>query len=308
MAEGEVRTAPLILPVEPVAGTLASGPVSIHVNNEGGIVDLQSESLAGRLGLARGDRLNAVSNPRIYKVVEGVKLIASATRLTLEHCGRRLHLVSRLPAWFGRQREHPDKGRTIDNAVVLWCFTPDGAEPDVASSKRISRTHFALERDGARCRLRDGAPARDDCGNILTGGPVTASGYGIAVDEKPLSPCGTMWFAAGREAEIALAPQVKDDGVLKLHLKVLPVPENRAEAAGVSLSREDAVPESYLVLWGEVDLGLIDAKLSGRMVSWDGTRFLLRETDGGERPLAVGDVFGAPPSMVRVMPFRQLGV
>lgn len=300
--EKEVWTAPLALLVEP-ASAGGSSPISISIggDNVGDIGGLLSGVRPG------GDRLRTVANPRRFLPVRGLVLESSPTRLTLDGGGRRLHLVARRPAWFGRQCEKPGKGRTTDNAVVLRVFSSDGTTRDDAASNAISRTHFLVEPDGQRCRLRDGYPARDASGNILPGGVVGASGNGTSVNGETLPGRGSATFAAGESATVAVAPDSAGSPVLALRLSVPRSASSRQSAAGALLRRADSVPESYLALWAEADLGEIEESLRGHCVVWDGARFCLRCPDGSERFLAPGLSFGPASFRVKVETFRQIG-
>ena len=309
-SEAEVRTASLILPVEPAARPDAAGSISINVSNDGGLVDLSSDALAGRFGLPPKDRVSTVSNPRVFRPVEGVALVSAPTRLTLEADGRRLHLLARSPVWFGRQNERPGKGRTRDTAAVLLPFASGGAEPDFAAARHISRTHFLVEPDGPRFRLRDGSPERDENGNIESCVPVRGSGCGTAVDGARLTALGFAPLPTGRNVRVTLAPDVREGGVLELDARSVPDASSPDRAAGALLRRRDGVRESYLALRceAEADLGEAQDALRGRTVLWDGARFLLREPDGSERALVAGDSFGPPEARTRAIPFRQFGI
>lgn len=306
-SEAEVRLATLILPVEP-AGGHGSGGLSIQINNDGGLVDFQSPGLAERIGAAGKDYVATTSNPRRFRPVEGLALLATPTRITLAVGETRFHAVSRRPAWFGRRDERPEKGRLKDNAIALRVFSPDGSMPDPELSYYISQTHFLIEQDGPRCRLQDGKPARDEAKNILPGGPVAPSTCGLSVDGEALAPRGYYSLAAGEEAEVVLAPGLREGGALSLHLSCMPDAFGAPECAGALLRRNDAIAEAYLPLWGAVDLGGVDAALRGWILSWDDVRFLLQEPSGEARALAVGRSFGPPETPVRVLPFSQRGI
>lgn len=306
--EAEVRLATLILPVEPASGR-GPGGLSIQVNNNDGIIDFQSPGLAERLGALGKDYVATTANPRRFRPVEGLVLLATPTRITLAIGDTRLHAVSRSPAWFGRQDERPEKGRTKDNAIVLRVFSQDGTVPDSKLSRYISKTHFLVERAGTRCRLRDGEPARDEkTGNILPGGPVAASTNGLAVDGTKLAPRGYFSLVAGQEAEVVLAPGLREGGALSFRLSGVSDAFGTHACAGALLRRNDAVAEAYLPMWGAVDLGAFDAALAGWILSWDGARFLLRDSSGDERALAIGRTFGPPETPVLVLPYSQKGI
>lgn len=298
-SETEVWSAPLgFVEVRPDAAA-ASGSGSVTINIQGGNAGDFGNLISGA---------SQTPDARYRTIRPAPRLSSSPTRLTLESSGRRLHLLARQPAWFGRQGERAEKGRTFDNAAVLHVFSPDGNVSDSAASSEISRTHFLVERAGSRCRVRDGAPNRDPAGNILPGGPVQASKFGTAVDGRILSPLEAVILVPGETCELALAPRAREGGVFSLRLAALADVQDGRSCAGALLRRADSVPESYLALWGEADLGAVAPALCGHSVQWDGTRFTLRSPDGAETVLATGLSFGPAEFPVRVETFHQIGI
>ena len=301
--EPEVWTAPLVMLVEP--REQASSPFTINIRNEGDLADISLGSLADRIPRAAtsAERLRAVANRRAFEPMHGCVLASAPTRLTVETGEGLLHLVARRPAWFGRQSERPEKGRTEDNAVVL---RPASGSPGSAEAALcISRTHFMVGKNGAACLLRDGAPARDASGNILRGGVVACSGGGTEVDGTLLPPCGAVSIRAGETCRVVLAPGARSGGALALELSSVPDSADSRVSAGALLRRGDGVRESYLALWGEAGLGAACGRLRGFAVRWDGARFVLRGPDGEDRPLAAGDAFGPQDFPARAVPFKQ---
>ena len=301
-SEPEVWESPLLLAVAPSAAH--ASPFTINIHNEGDLAEISLDALAGLSEGGGGDPLRALDNPRRFAPVAGLRLVSSPTRLTLRFGGRRLHLVARTPAWFGRQSERPEKGRTRDNAIALRCATADGSL-DASSTCYLSRTCFLVERDGDRCRVREGAPARDEKGNVLPGGVISPSGCGVAVDGERLPPRGAISLAAGEEHAVSAAPGAPGGG-LALHLLALPAADAPSACSGALLRRADALPESYLVLWAEADCGEFEPALAGWRVRCDGAAFALRRPDGALLPLVPGTVFGPRDHAVSTHAFQQI--
>ena len=298
--ETEVFTAPLLLLVQP--RDEAQTPIIIQNGPNSPILGDFANGLP-RVETA-ADRLRAVANPRVFHPLD-LLLVSGPTRLTLHTPAGLLHLVSRAPAWFGRQGEKPEKGRVRDNAVVLR-LAPDAPEELSCAFPCVSRTHFLVEKDGAACRVRDGAPARDDKGNILPGGVVSGSRFGLAVDGESLSPCGWASVPVGESRTLSLAPSVREGGAFSLELHSLPDAERPSVSAGALLRRADGREEAYLPLWGTVDLGAFAPELAGISVRWDGARFSVGQAGRPESPLASGDSFGPDSWRCVAAAFSQL--
>ena len=302
-SEPEVFVASLILLVQPRDGGVRPQFFFQNGPNSPMLGDI---SLGGALPRAESaaERLHAVANPRVFRPLP-CTLVASPSRLTLRTPDGLLHLVSRSPAWFGRQGEKPEKGRVRDNAIVL--HSAPGASPEAARAALcISRTHFLVEKDGPACRVRDGSPVRDTNGNILPGGAVSASRGGLSVGGETLSPCGFAAVPAGETRTVRLSPTMREGGVFSLDLLSVPSAEDPSVAAGALLRRQDGVAEAYLPLWGAADLGVFSPELRGDVVRWDGFRFVCGPSGAAEEPLAVGYAFGSGSRRCTVAPFSQL--
>lgn len=322
--EKEIWTAPLDLVVEQNVSSSGPPPISINITGSatgdikisgGNAGDLNLGSIisdTARLTLPQAPFGASPSSPgtgpQPFRAVEALELAASPTRLTLDFGDRRLHLLARNPAWFGRQRENAGKGRTFDNAATLRVFAPGGEEMDAEASSFVSRTHFGLEPKGSNCQVRDGAPQRDGAGNIMPGTSSSPSSYGTTVDGAALQSCGTARVATSSCARIEVAPKAPSGAVLSLMLAALPDVSRSGACGGALLTREDAVPESYLALWSEVALDGADPALGGASVRWDGARLLL-SLSGATSPVALAPGF-APPALGggRVTTFSQTGI
>ena len=243
-------------------------------------------------------------NPRRFRRM-ALRQVSGPRRLSLLAGGERLHLVGG-DAHFGRSKAKPSKGRTRDNDVVLHRFLSDGS-PDSAPTRTISRTHFSLSFDGREWRLTDGGPARDESGNLRSGGPIEPSRFGTEADGAALRPGGSVVLRAGAPHRIVLAASAVPGGALALHAETLPDASGAPFCAGVLVRREDGVSESYLVLrrGGVVDLGAAFPARAGLSVAWDGA--CLRAGAGGAA-LASGPFPGAPAGALSVAPFRQLNL
>ena len=162
---------------------------------------------------------------------------------------------------------------------------------DERRSLSISRRHFLVEQcDETHGRLLD------------------VSSGGTAVDGAALSKKDSFFFDVGKEADVTLAPALRGGGVLSMHLRAVPDARSASAVAGAILTRTDSVPESYLPMWGEADLGAWDAALRGRIVQWDGNRFVMRDASGIAGFPCVGWTFGPPDAPFRIIPFRQFGI
>ncbi len=268
---------------EKAGGGLSGGVnISSPLGNLGSVFQSQDEEkVIARLG-------NAAPRAVSFFVVEALNSLT----LSMPDGNSLVHIFSSEKLLFGRHRSCDVILRVFNNDCIV----------DRKKSCEISKTQFVISNslDG-KMRIIDGGPMRDDNGAII--GSNVASTFGTAVNDKCLPQGVYMPLLCDSHYTLNLSPEKGDDGVMKLEVDTYRGLRNEVVAAHIC--RTDAIPESYLAIWGAFDLGKIASVLSGYVVHNHDGKFLLQTPEGEYSALLPEREFGPESGRIYVRSFQQ---